>query len=174
MNQVKQDIKSLLPEELKRQLVELGEKPFRTKQVFTWLHRGVTSFEQMTDLSKGLREKLDAHYYITAPTVERKQQSQEDGTIKYLWRLRDGNCVETVLMRYNYGNTVCISTEVGCAMGCAFCASTIGGLIRNLEPSEMLNEVGILFAPGVTASVEGVFAAVNTRFIAVIKRRYAG
>ena len=141
MNQEKLDIKSLLPEELKRQLVEMGEKPFRTKQIFTWLHRGVTSFDQMTDLSKALREKLDARYYITVPVVERKQQSQEDGTIKYLWRLRDGNCVETVLMRYHHDNTVCISSQVGCRMGCAFCASTLGGLVRCLEPSELIDQV---------------------------------
>ncbi len=138
---MKQDIKSLLPEELKRQLAELGEKPFRARQIFTWLHRGVTGFDQMTDLSKALREKLDKAYYITVPTVERKQQSQEDGTIKYLWRLRDGNCVETVLMRYHHGNTVCISSQVGCRMGCAFCASTLGGLVRCLEPSELIDQV---------------------------------
>ena len=138
---MKQDIKSLLPEELKRQLVEMGEKAFRARQVFTWLHRGVTSFDQMTDLSAALRSRLDEAYYITVPTVERKQQSREDGTIKYLWRLRDGNCVETVLMRYHHGNTVCISSEVGCRMGCAFCASTLGGLIRPLQPSELLDQV---------------------------------
>jgi len=138
---MKQDIKSLRPEELKRQLVEMGEKAFRAKQVFTWLHRGVTSFDQMTDLSAALRSRLDEVYFITVPTVERKQQSAEDGTIKYLWRLRDGNCVETVLMRYHHGNTVCISSEVGCRMGCAFCASTLGGLVRPLQPSELLDQV---------------------------------
>ena len=95
----------------------------------------------MTNLPKALRDTLAEKYPIKAPEVVRKQESKKDGTIKYLWKLADGNCVETVLMRYNYGNTVCISTEVGCAMGCAFCASTIGGLVRRLEPYEMLDEV---------------------------------
>lgn len=98
----------------------------------------------MTNLSKALRQKLDEQFYITVPEIVRKQQSQKDGTIKYLWKLRDGNCVETVLMRYHHGNSVCISSEVGCAMGCAFCASTRGGLVRRLSPSEMVDQV--LFA----------------------------
>jgi 23S rRNA (adenine2503-C2)-methyltransferase len=101
----------------------------------------VRSYEEMTNLPKSLRDILAERYPICAPKVVRKQESQRDGTIKYLWQLSDGNCVETVLMRYHYGNTVCISTEVGCAMGCAFCASTIGGLVRKLEPFEMLDEV---------------------------------
>ena len=138
---MKQDIKSLRLEELQRQLAELGEKPFRARQVFRWLHRGAASFDAMTDLSAALRQRLDERYYITVPQVARKQQSREDGTIKYLWQLGDGNCVETVLMRYHHGNTVCISSEVGCRMGCAFCASTLGGLVRRLEPSEMLDQV---------------------------------
>ena len=95
----------------------------------------------MSNLPKALRDTLTERYPIHPPEVVRKQESRKDGTIKYLWKLSDGNCVETVLMRYNYGNTVCISTEVGCAMGCAFCASTIGGLVRRLEPYEMLDEV---------------------------------
>ena len=95
----------------------------------------------MTNLPKPLRERLAGDYPIHAPQVVRKQESQRDGTIKYLWQLSDGNCVETVLMRYHYGNTVCISTEVGCRMGCAFCASTLGGLVRRLEPFEMLDQV---------------------------------
>ena len=95
----------------------------------------------MTNLPKALRDVLSEKYPIQAPNAVRKQESKKDGTIKYLWELADGNCVETVLMRYNYGNTVCISTEVGCRMGCAFCASTIGGLVRRLEPYEMLDEV---------------------------------
>ena len=99
------------------------------------------SYEEMSNLPKALRDVLAEKYPICAPKVVRKQESQRDGTIKYLWQLSDGNCVETVLMRYHYGNTVCISTEVGCAMGCAFCASTIGGLVRKLEPFEMLDEV---------------------------------
>ena len=135
------DIKSMTLEELTAWFKEQGEPAFRAKQVFRWLYRGVTSFEEMSDLSKGLRQKLTDSCFITAPEVARKQMSKLDGTIKYLWRLGDGNCIETVLMRYKHGNTVCISTQVGCRQGCAFCASTIGGLIRNLEPSEMLNEV---------------------------------
>ena len=101
----------------------------------------VRSYEEMSNLPKGLRDVLAEKYPINPPVVVRKQESQKDGTIKYLWRLSDGNCVETVLMRYHYGNTVCISTEVGCRMGCAFCASTIGGLVRRLEPFEMLDQV---------------------------------
>ena len=138
---MKQDIKSLRPEELKCQLAEMGEKPFRAKQIFVWLHRGATSFGQMTDLSAALRARLDERYYITAPVVERRQESCEDGTIKYLWRLSDGNCVESVVMQYHHGNTVCISSEVGCPMGCKFCASTLGGLVRRLRPSELLDQV---------------------------------
>ena len=135
------NIKSMTLPEITAALKELGQPAFRGKQVYTWLHKGVGSYDEMTNLSKSLREQLAEKYPIYVPKVVRKQESQKDGTIKYLWRLADGNCVETVLMRYHYGNTVCISTEVGCAMGCAFCASTIGGLVRRLEPYEMLNEV---------------------------------
>ena len=135
------NLKNLTQPELAGILKELGQPAFRAKQVYTWLHKGVRSYDEMTNLPKGLRDQLSENYPINAPKVVRKQESQKDGTIKYLWQLSDGNCVETVLMRYNYGNTVCISTEVGCAMGCAFCASTIGGLVRRLEPFEMLDEV---------------------------------
>jgi 23S rRNA (adenine2503-C2)-methyltransferase len=138
---LKQEIKNLTLTELGSALLEMGEPQFRAGQVYTWLHKGVRSFDEMTNLSKTLRQRLDEAYQITVPTVVRKQQSAQDGTIKYLWRLSDGNCVETVLMRYHHGNTVCISSEVGCPMGCAFCASTIGGLIRRLTPSEMVDEV---------------------------------
>ena len=116
------DIKSMNLAELQQAVQALGEPSFRAKQIFVWLHRGVTSFEEMTNLSKPLRQKLADSFQLTAPQVARKQVSQRDGTVKYLWRLADGNCVETVLMRYHHGNTVCISSEVGCAMGCAFCA----------------------------------------------------
>ena len=119
----------------------IGEPVFRGKQIFQWLHRGVTSFDEMTNLSKALRDKLAQTCFITVPAVERKQESRLDGTIKYLWRLGDGNCVETVLMRYHHGNTVCISSQVGCRMGCVFCASTIGGKVRNLTPAEILDQV---------------------------------
>ena len=135
------NLKSLTLPELTAVIKELGQPAFRGKQVYTWLHKGVRSYEEMTNLPKGLRDVLSEKYPIRPPEVVRKQESQRDGTIKYLWKLSDGNCVETVLMRYHYGNTVCISTEVGCAMGCAFCASTIGGLVRRLEPFEMLDEV---------------------------------
>ena len=135
------NLKSLTQPELAEILKELGQPPFRAKQVFAWLHKGVRSYDEMTNLPAGLRQKLAAEMPFTVPRVVRKQESARDGTIKYLWQLSDGNCVETVLMRYHYGNTVCISTEVGCRMGCAFCASTIGGLVRRLEPFEMLDEV---------------------------------
>ena len=135
------NIKSMTLPELTAAIKEMGQPAFRGKQIYTWLHKGVTGYDEMTNLSKSLREELAQKYPIQAPKVVRKQESQKDGTIKYLWQLSDGNCVETVLMRYHYGNTVCISTEVGCRMGCAFCASTIGGLVRKLEPLEMLDEV---------------------------------
>ena len=138
---MKQDIKSMTLAELQDAFAALGEPKFRAKQVFAWLHRGAVSFEAMTNLSKPLRETLDSLYLINRPTVARKQISRLDGTIKYLWRLRDGNCVESVVMQYHHGNTVCISSEVGCPMGCKFCASTIGGLVRRLEPSELLDQV---------------------------------
>jgi 23S rRNA (adenine2503-C2)-methyltransferase len=138
---MKQDIKSMTLAELQDAFAALGEPKFRAKQVFAWLHRGAVSFEAMTNLSKPLRETLDSLYFINKPTVARKQISRLDGTIKYLWRLRDGNCVESVVMQYHHGNTVCISSEVGCPMGCKFCASTIGGLVRRLEPSELLDQV---------------------------------
>ena len=138
---MKQDLKSMNYSEIAQALKNMGEPTFRAKQVFTWLHKGAKSFGDMTNLSKDLRRKLDEQYYITVPEVVRKQQSAKDGTIKYLWKLRDGNCVETVLMRYHHGNSVCISSEVGCAMGCVFCASTKGGLVRRLAPSEMVDQV---------------------------------
>ncbi|MBR2309805.1 MAG: 23S rRNA (adenine(2503)-C(2))-methyltransferase RlmN [Oscillospiraceae bacterium] len=135
------NIKSMTQAEITQLLKAMGEPAFRAKQLYTWLHKGVRSYDEMTNLSKSLRDKLGAEYPFYPPKVIRKQESQKDGTIKYLWELQDGNCVETVLMRYHYGNTVCISTEVGCRMGCAFCASTLGGLVRKLEPCEMLDQV---------------------------------
>ena len=135
------NLKSMTVPEIGALLKEMGQPAFRAKQIYTWLHKGVRTYEEMTNLPKALRETLAEKYPINAPAVVRKQESQRDGTIKYLWQLSDGNCVETVLMRYNYGNTVCISTEVGCRMGCAFCASTLGGLVRRLEPFEMVDQV---------------------------------
>ena len=134
------DIKSMTREELSAELSALGEPAFRAKQVFSWLHRGA-SFDEMTNLPKTLRQRLAEEFELHRPEIARKQVSAKDGTVKYLWRLRDGHCVESVLMRYHHGNTVCISSEVGCAMGCAFCASTRGGLVRRLLPSEMLDQV---------------------------------
>ena len=135
------NLKSMTLPELSEALKAMGQPAFRARQLYTWLHRGARSYEEMTNLPAALRERLEREAPILPPTVVRRQESARDGTIKYLWQLADGNCVETVLMRYHYGNTVCISTEVGCRMGCAFCASTIGGLVRRLEPSEMLDEV---------------------------------
>ena len=134
-------IKSKTLAEIAQMLKDLGQPAFRAKQVYTWLHKGVRSYEEMSNLPKELRNVLAEQYPLRIPQVVRKQESAKDGTIKYLWELSDGNCVETVLMRYHYGNTVCISTEVGCRMGCAFCASTLGGLVRRLEPYEMLDQV---------------------------------
>ena len=135
------DIGSMTPEELAAWLKEQGEPAFRAKQIFHWLYRGVTSFDEMSDLSKALRQKLAGQCFLTVPKVVRKQVSKLDGTIKYLWELSDGNCIETVLMRYQHGNTVCVSSQVGCRMGCAFCASTIAGRVRDLTPSEMVDQV---------------------------------
>lgn len=135
------DLKSMNLHELKEFCAEMGQPAFRAKQIFAWMHKGVTEFEEMSDLSKELRQTLKERAYLTHPAVERKQVSQEDGTIKYLWRLMDGNCVETVLMRYYHGNTVCVSSQVGCRMGCAFCASTLAGKVRDLTASEILDQV---------------------------------
>ena len=138
---MKTNIKSMLKSEIADAFSALGLPSFRAGQVFKWLHAGVASFDEMTNLSKDLRALLDEKYYITAPTILRKQESKIDGTIKYLWQLYDGNSVESVLMKYEHGYTICISTQVGCRMGCKFCASTLGGLVRCLEPSEMLDQV---------------------------------
>ena len=135
------NIRAMTLPEVSAVMKELNQPAFRAKQLFTWLHKGVGSYGEMTNLPQSLRAVLEEKYPIHSPQVVRKQESQRDGTIKYLWKLADGNCVETVLMRYHYGNSVCISTEVGCLMGCAFCASTLGGLVRPLEPEEMLEQV---------------------------------
>ena len=135
------DLKSMTLEEMMAALKAMGQPSFRGKQVFTWLHKGVTSFDEMTNLPKDLRDKLKSEFNLTVPKVARKQTSKQDGTIKYLWELSDGNCIESVLMRYHHGNTVCISSQVGCRMGCAFCASTVAGKVRDLTPAEMLDQV---------------------------------
>ena len=141
MQDGKFNIRSLLSEEISAELKAMGQPAYRARQVFEWLTRGVESYDEMSNLPKQLRAALAERFYLGAPQVERKQVSAEDGTIKYLWGLRDGNAVETVVMRYHYGNSVCVSTQVGCRQGCAFCASTIGGLVRNLDAGEMLEEV---------------------------------
>lgn len=135
------DILSMLPEEIELELQQLGEPKYRAKQIFSWLGRGVRDFDAMSDLPKPLRDKLGAEFDLYRPKVLSKQVSKLDGTIKYLWELYDGNAVETVVMSYKHGNTVCVSSQVGCRQGCAFCASTIGGLVRGLRPSEILDEV---------------------------------
>ena len=135
------DLKSQTPAQLTETLKAMGEPAFRAKQIFSWLHRGAESFDEMSNLSKPLREKLNASCALTPPIAARKQVSRLDGTIKYLWELADGNCIESVLMQYHHGNTVCISSQVGCRMGCAFCASTIAGKVRDLTPAELLDQV---------------------------------
>ena len=131
----------MLPEELEAYLVSIGEPKFRAKQLFSWLGKGAASFDEMRNLPQTLRERLKAESVLTSLNMLQRQESRLDGTTKYLWELADGNAVETVVMRYDYGLSVCISTQVGCRQGCAFCASTIGGLVRDLTASEMLDEV---------------------------------
>lgn len=137
-----QDIKSLRPEELQSVLVEMGEKKFRADQLYEWLHKKLaTDWDEMTNLSKALRDKLRENYYIPKLEIVTVLKSETDGTEKFLFRLMDGNVIESVLMRYEHGNSVCISSQVGCRMGCNFCASTIGGRIRDLTAGEMLEQV---------------------------------
>ncbi|MCI5690772.1 MAG: 23S rRNA (adenine(2503)-C(2))-methyltransferase RlmN [Clostridiales bacterium] len=135
------DLRSMTLEELTAWCQAQGQPAFRGKQLFQWLSRGAASTDELTDQPKALRAKIDQEGGLFPLTVARKQVSKLDGTIKYLWRLADGNCIETVLMRYHHGNSVCISSQVGCAMGCAFCASTIGGKVRNLTAGELLAQV---------------------------------
>ena len=134
------DIRSMLPEELIEYFATLGEPKFRAKQVFPRLMRG-ERIGEITNLSKALRERLEAEVLETLPEVEQKLVSKIDGTVKYLFRLHDGSCIESVLMKYKHGNTICISSQVGCRMGCKFCASTIGGRDRDLLPSELLGQI---------------------------------
>lgn len=136
------DIKSMSAEELEEFVVNLGDKKFRGAQIFQWLHQKlVTSFDEMTNLSKALREKLEKECRITALRAEAVQVSKLDQTTKYLFELYDKNLIESVLMKYHHGNSVCISSQVGCRMGCRFCASTLDGCVRNLTPSEMLDQI---------------------------------
>lgn len=136
------DIKSLSLEELTQELAACGEKAFRAKQMYEWMHvKLARDFSEMTNLSKELREQCGKRYRYTALEAVRVQESKIDGTKKYLFKLSDGNMVESVWMRYRHGNSVCISSQVGCRMGCRFCASTLDGLERNLLPSEMLDQI---------------------------------
>lgn len=138
---MKENIKSLLPGEIADIVKNMGQPSFRAGQIFKWLHSGVKSFDEMSNIPKNMREALKEQYYITYPVPERKLVSKIDGTVKYLWRLNDGNTIESVIMKYEHGNTICISSQVGCRMGCAFCASTLGGKVRDLEASEILDQV---------------------------------
>ena len=136
------DIKSMTKDELRLVLSENNLPKFRADQVFSWLHqKGVSSFDEMTNLSKDLRQTLDEKFEIRSCEIETKRVSKEDGTIKYLFRLFDGEYIESVLMKYKYGYSLCVSTQVGCRMGCKFCASTLGGVIRDLSASEILSQI---------------------------------
>lgn len=136
------EISSLNFEELSACVKEMGLPNFRAKQIYEWLHiKLVSSFDEMTNIDKNLRTKLTENFYIAVPKIERKLVSQIDGTVKYLFEFRDGQCVESVVMRYKYGNTICVSTQAGCAMGCKFCASTKNGKVRDLTAGEILGQI---------------------------------
>ncbi len=135
------NFRDLTFDELENLIISLGEPKFRATQIFSWLHKGVRSFDEMTNVSKALREKLSQDYYISSPKIVKKLESSIDNTKKYLFSLHDGNMVESVVMYYNHGITICISSQVGCAMGCKFCASTIGGLVRSLTPGEIIDQI---------------------------------
>lgn len=138
---MKTDIKDFSYEELEDWILTIGENKFRAHQIYEWLTRGVASFSEMTNLSKKLQQKLTDIAFVSAPAIEDKFVSQIDGTVKYLMRLWDGEYVECVIMRYKHGLSMCISSQVGCNMGCQFCASTIGGKIRNLTSAEMIGQI---------------------------------
>lgn len=141
-NNDREDIKSLTLSELKEQMESMGEKPFRAKQMYEWMHKKlVTEYEEMTNIPAALADKCRERYSYTVLETVRVQESKADGTKKYLFKLADGNMVESIWMRYKHGNSVCISSQVGCRMGCRFCASTLDGLERNLLSSEMLEQI---------------------------------
>ena len=136
------DIRSMNLEELQEELLILGEKKYVASQIYSWLHKHlVSSFDEMTNISKNLREKLKKNYYISDCTIEKKLVSVYDETVKYLFRLSDGELIESVVMKYKYGRTICVSSQVGCRMGCKFCASGIAGFVRNLLPGEILAQI---------------------------------
>lgn len=136
----KPDILSMNPAELEELVISLGEKKFRAAQLWSWMQKGA-SLDEMTNLPKSFREKLASQTEYRLPAIERKYESKLDGTVKYVFRLFDGELVESVFMKYEHGTSVCVSSQAGCAMGCRFCASTIGGRVRNLAPSEILGQV---------------------------------
>jgi len=139
---MKKDIMSMNLAELTEEILALGQPKFRAKQIYRWLHKAfVTDFSQMSDLSLELRRILDDNFVIFHCTIEKKLVSEYDGTIKYLFKLNDGELIESVLMQYKYGYTVCVSSQVGCRMGCSFCASTLSGVVRSLTPSEILSQI---------------------------------
>ncbi len=141
---MKKDIKSMTVDELKKEIAEIGEKTFKAGQIYSWLHKhNVDSFDEMTNISKDLRAKLEKNYDIYTCAIEKKLVSVYDDTVKYLFRLNDGELIESVVMKYKYGYTICVSSQVGCRMGCNFCASGIAGFIRNLTPSEILSQIYI-------------------------------
>ena len=136
------DIKSLDLDELTEYIVSLGEPKFRAKQLYEWMHvRLVPGYDEMTNIPASFKAKLKENTFYASLYPERVQVSKEDGTSKYLFRLHDGNYIESVLMHYHHGDSVCISSQAGCRMGCRFCASTLDGLARNLYPSEMLDQI---------------------------------
>ena len=138
----KTDILSLTKEELEEKILAIGEKKFRAKQIYEWLHTyKVEEFSKMTNLSAQLREKLDDIFWINSLKIQKRLVSNIDNTVKYLYGLSDGEKVETVVMEYKHGNSICISTQVGCKMQCKFCASTKAGFVRNLLPGEMLQQI---------------------------------
>ena len=135
------DLKDFEYDELTDFLAEIGEPKYRSGQIFEWLHKGVESYDEMTNISKATKKKLEEISAVSTLKIREKYVSKIDGTVKYLFALPDGNCIESVVMRYHHGLTICISSQVGCRMGCRFCASTIGGLYRNLTPGEIINQV---------------------------------
>ncbi len=137
----KTNLKDLTIEEMEQYFEQMDEKKFRAKQVYQWLYKGVSNFEEMTNISKGLRDKLEANTEIGSLEIIQMQVSKNDGTRKYLFGLKDGNSIESVFMKYKHGNSICISSQAGCRMGCKFCASTIGGLKRNLSAGEIIDQI---------------------------------
>lgn len=141
---MKKDIKSMNYKEIENEMLSMGEPKFRAKQIYSWLQKNqVEDFDEMTNISKNMREKLKDNYEIYTCTIEKKLVSVYDDTVKYLFKLHDGEYIESVVMKYKYGYTICVSSQVGCKMGCTFCASTIAGFVRNLMPCEILSQISV-------------------------------